>query len=1018
MRGTKQSLSAISEGESFSYFRCIVPFFLLLFSPFPLLAQAYWQQEVNYEIHVSLDDERHQFHASETIEYVNNSPNTLHFIWFHLWPNAYRDGKTALSKQMRQDDDLTLFFSKYKDRGWIDSLQFEINGEPARMELDMKNPDICRVFLDKPLQTGERITISTPFRVQIPKGIFSRLGHLDQAYQITQWYPKPAVYDKDGWHQMPYLGQGEFYSEFGSFDVHITLPENYVVGATGDLVNGEKELAWLDRKVENTKAIIDSVDYYDLSFPASSSATKTLHYHQEKVHDFAWFADKRYHVLKGEVELPESGRKVTTWAMFTNNEADLWANSIEYLNDATYFYSKWVGEYPYNHVTAVDGVLSEGGGMEYPNITIIGQSGDAISLEEVIMHEVGHNWFYGLLASNERDHPWMDEGLNSFIEVRYMKRKYPSLTFEQLLGGGKLRNFALKWVGAKDIPYDKLGQHAYMLQARNNRDQAIELPSNEYTSINYGSIVYTKTAFVYQYLEAYIGREKMDEVLHTYFNQWKFKHPQPADFERVVQQVTGDSLKWFFDGIIRSADKVDYSVGRILRTADTLRVKVRNLGSIAAPFPLAVIRGEDTVAMGWQHGVERSGWINIPCSDCDKVIIDPQRLMPDIDRKNNTMRVHGIFRKTETIQPRFVAYYEDPNKTQFGLAPTIGWNTYDGFMLGFAVYNDLLPKNKFSYMIMPMWAFGSRTVTGSGRLAYTFHQKQQFPNVTIAVTGQRFNVGRISPFYNPSDAFSPQLPRNIIRPELHFDFLPEHRRSNREQSIRLRNTMYITETGKLIRNIPQITYHWKQAFSPHIGELTADLQWLNNEAKLSLEAIYRFKFKKGYGFRARLFFGKFIVRSSTRAFNFRMSSWREYEDYLYEGTYIGRKLDNGFLSQQMMEADGGFKSFMRVGQTNDWLLALNLSSTVYRKIPIEFFASVGTYANAGSIFPGSQLFLAEFGASVIIVRDVLEVHFPFLVSKNIKDDLALSRPSYGQQIRFTFNLNELKPIQRLQKLLN
>jgi hypothetical protein len=120
----------------------------------------------------------------------------------------------------------------------------------------------------------------------------------------------------------------------------------------------------------------------------------------------------------------------------------------------------------------------------------------------------------------------------------------------------------------------------------------------------------------------------------------------------------------------------------------------------------------------------------------------------------------------------------------------------------------------------------------------------------------------------------------------------------------------------------------------------------------------------------------------------------------------------------MMEADGGFKSFMRVGQTNDWLLALNLSSTIYRKIPIEFFASVGTYANAGSIFPGSQLFLAEFGASVIIVRDVLEVHFPFLVSKNIKDDLALSRPSYGQQIRFTFNLNELKPIQRLQKLLN
>ena len=919
---------------------------------------------------------------------------------------------------MRQDDDLTLFFSKYRDRGWIDSLQFAVNGTDARMEIDEKNPDVCRVFLNEPLVPGEKVFIEAPFRVVIPKGIFSRLGHLGQAYQITQWYPKPAVYDKDGWHQMPYLGQGEFYSEFGTFDVKITLPENYVVGATGDLVNGEKELAWLNQKVAETKAIIDSVDYYDLSLPASSPATKTLHYHQENVHDFAWFADKRYHVLKGEVALPESGRKITTWAMFTNNEADLWKNSIEYLNDATYFYSKWVGEYPYNHVTAVDGVLSEGGGMEYPNVTIIGESGDAISLEEVIMHEVGHNWFYGMLASNERDHPWMDEGLNSFIELRYMNRKFPDLKLHDVYGGRKLIDFGLKWLGVYNMEYDKVGQHAYRLQARSNKDQPIELNSNDYTSINYGSIVYMKTAIAFDYLEQYVGREKMDEILHTYFDRWKFKHPQPDDFEKVAIDITGDSLRWFFDGVIRSADKVDYSVSRILQKGDTLKVKVSNLGRIAAPFPLAVVKDNDTVSIGWQEGFEKSGWITIPCSDCEKVIVDPNQVVPDINRKNNTMRVNGIFRKTEPIQPRFVAYYENPNRSQFALAPTVGWNTYDGFLLGVAVYNDILPKNKLSYMFNPMWAFGNRKLTGSGRISYTFHQRQQFPNVTIGVSGQRFNVGRVHPFFNPSDAFSPQLPRNIIRPHIKFDFLPRNRRSNRTQSIRLRNTMYISEAGKVTRNIPQITYRWKQEFSPHIGELTADLQWLNNEAKFSLEAIYRFKFKRGYGFRARFFFGKFILNSSTRAFNFRMSSFREFEDYLYEGTFIGRKISGGFLDQQMMESDGGFKSDFRVGQSTDWILALNLSSTVYRKIPIEFFASVGTYSGAGSDLLGMQLFLAEMGVSVVILRDVLEVHFPFLYSKDIRDDIKLNASNYGQQVRFTFNLNELKPQKRLQKLLN
>ncbi|MBL4586158.1 MAG: M1 family metallopeptidase, partial [Flavobacteriales bacterium] len=631
-------------------------FFLLPFSSF---SQEYFQQEVNYTINVSLDDEKHQLHASLVAQYVNNSPETLNFIWFHLWPNAYKNGKTALGKQMRQDDDLSLFFSKHNDRGWIDSLHFHVNGKPVRTEIDGKNPDICRIFLDEPLLPGEQIVISTPFRVQIPKGIFSRLGHLDQAYQITQWYPKPAVFDKDGWHQMPYLGQGEFYSEFGTFDVHITLPKNYVVGATGDFINGEKEINWLNSKVAETEKIKE-FDYHDLSFPPSSTETKTLHYHQENVHDFGWFADKRYHVLKGEVELPVSKRKVTTWAMFTNNEADLWKNSIEYLNDATYYYSLWVGEYAYNHVTAVDGVLSEGGGMEYPNVTIIGQSGDATSLEEVIMHEVGHNWFYGMLGSNERDHPWMDEGLNSFIEARYMKRKYPKLMLRDIFGRGKLFDFGMKWLGVYDLKYDQMGQHAYGLSARSNTDQPIELRSEEYATINYGTVVYMKTAFAFNYLMEYLGEDKMDELMLAYFQSWKFKHPQPEDFEKVAIKVVGDSLKWFFDGVIRSEDKMDYSITQIRKDSTKLRVKIRNNGKIAGPFPVSLLSGSDTVMTQWFSPIEKSEWIEMDFADCDRVVLDHHEVIPDINRKNNSMRMQGAFKKVEKLQPRFIAYYENP----------------------------------------------------------------------------------------------------------------------------------------------------------------------------------------------------------------------------------------------------------------------------------------------------------------------------------------------------------------------
>lgn len=992
-----------------------IVFFIVV--PFALSAQSYFQQEVNYEIHVSLDDEAHQLHAFQTIEYVNNSPTTLNFIWFHLWPNAYKEGKSALAKQMRKNGDLTFFFSHQRDRGWIDSLDFQVNDQPVRMVVDEQNPDICRVFLNEPLDPGQRVIITTPFRVQIPKGIFSRLGHLDQAYQITQWYPKPAVYDQQGWHPMPYLGQGEFYAEFGTFDVHITLPQNYVVGATGNLVNGEQELAWLDEKVQQTQAITE-FDETDLSFPPSSSTNKTLHYHQEKVHDFAWFADKRYHVLKGEVELPQSGRKVTTWAMFTNNEAHLWKNAIAYLNDATSYYSAWVGEYPYNQVTAVDGVLSEGGGMEYPNVTIIGESGDAITLEEVIVHEVGHNWFYGMLASNERAHPWLDEGLNSFIENRYMRQKHPHLQLHDVYGGRKLLDFGMKWLGVYNLLFSSMSQHVYSVAARANTDQPIALHSEDFTATNYGSMVYMKTALAFNYLMAYIGEAKMRELMTTYFKRWKFKHPQPSDFKAIAIEVTGDSLKWFFDDVIGSDLKIDYAIAKIKQEGETLHVQIRNNGKIPAPFPISILKGKDTLATQWFDGIGHSRWVELKCANCDKLVIDVHEVTPDINRKNNTMRVRGAFRKIEKLQPRLVAYYENPYRTQFALSPTVGWNTYDGFMLGAAVYNDILPSNKFSYMLMPMYAFKSKTITGSARIAYTFHQSKNYPNITLSLSGQRFNVGRVWPYYNPTDKFSPQVPRNLFRQAVVFDFRPKNRANHTKHTFRLRNTMYFTESGKLVRNIPQMTHHWKRAFAPHIGEINTDIQWLNNEVKLGIEAIYRFQFRKGYGIRARLFAGKFFVKSSTPGFNFRMNSFLEYQDYLYDGTFIGRNPGNGFLEQQIMEADGGFKSNIRIGQSNDWLVALNLSSTLYRKIPIELFASVGTYANAKNTFAGAQQFLAEFGVSVILIRDVLEFHFPFLYSQDIKADIQLNAKNYGQQIRFTFNLNEIKPQKRLKELLD
>ena len=230
------------------YFKIILLFLLLPLSSF---AQNYWQQEVNYIINVELNDREHVLNGEISMEYINHSPDTLHEIYIHLWPNAYKDRSTELANQLYRNGDDELYFGNIDNRGSIDGLAFTIDNRKVEPTFPFASPDICVLKLTQALLPKGQLNITTPFRVKIPSGEISRLGHIEQSYQITQWYPKPAVYDKNGWNPMSYLNQGEFYSEFGSFDVSITLPSNYIVGATGDLQT-ESEIQRLKELADKT----------------------------------------------------------------------------------------------------------------------------------------------------------------------------------------------------------------------------------------------------------------------------------------------------------------------------------------------------------------------------------------------------------------------------------------------------------------------------------------------------------------------------------------------------------------------------------------------------------------------------------------------------------------------------------------------------------------------------------------------------------------------------------------------
>ena len=489
----------------------------------------YWQQKLDYTIDVTLNDEDKTLDAFEKIVYTNNSPDTLHFIWFHLWPNAYKNDRTAFSDQLLENGKTDFYFSGKEQRGYINRLDFKVDGATARTEDHPQYIDVVKLVLPKPLLPNQQITITTPFHEKLPFN-FSRGGYDGESFQITQWYPKPAVYDQNGWHPMPYLDQGEFYSEFGSFDVRITVPKNYVVAATGDLQN-EDEKQWLKTRanfeapkakkiIHQPKPMVKSKSNSKPAAPkiVTTTQTKTLQYKQSNIHDFAWFADKRFIVNQDTCQLA-SGKNVLVSSFYTPAEEEQWKNSVQYAKDALRFYSNEVGEYPYNTVTVVQGPESFGGGMEYPTISAISPMPSPKDLDETIAHELGHNWFYGILASNERDHPWMDEGINTFYQYKYMQQKYAVNKTNELL---------------------------FQTIVKRKKDQPIELPATDFSWINYFAVVYHKTADWTQLLETELGTDVFKTQMHNYFEDWKFRHVQPGDFKNNFAKYLGASTDSVF----------------------------------------------------------------------------------------------------------------------------------------------------------------------------------------------------------------------------------------------------------------------------------------------------------------------------------------------------------------------------------------------------------------------------------------------------------------------------------------
>jgi Peptidase family M1 domain len=899
--------------------RKIIFFLLLAFGSQLTAFSQYWQQEVNYTIDVSLNDKEHTLDGFEKIEYINNSPDTLKFIWFHLWPNAYKNDKTAFSDQLLENGSTKFYFSDKDQKGYINKLDFKVNNLTVKLEDHPQHIDIVKLILPVPLPSGQKVTITTPFHVKLPYN-FSRGGHDGQSYQATQWYPKPAVYDRKGWHPMPYLDQGEFYSEFGSFDVSITVPENYVVAATGNLQNtAEKEwlktrssYIWEPIKIKEKTTGGQLKTSYQL-FPTSATQSKTLQYKQSNVHDFAWFADKRFIVNYDTCRLP-SGKVIDIYTYYTPAIKTTWDKSVSYSKDAIHHYSNLVGEYPYNVVSVVQGPKSFGGGMEYPTITVISPGEKAKDLNNTITHEIGHNWFYGILASNERTHPWMDEGLNSYYEKKYSTFKY----------------------GEKSKPE----QAFFETKAISKTDQPIETPSEKYNYFNYALTAYYKTAAWLEYLETQLGTEVFNKAMQEYYTRWQFKHPQPEDFKKSIEQSTGKNLDSVFSyinkkGILPNQKRTGSTTAFIFDIKKLDRYSKQPTKNLYLLGPASGINSYDKVMLG--------GFVTnmkLPPSNF-QFLLAPMyatgsKSLKGLGLAYYTFYPDNIFRKIETgiSGSTFTAdRFTDENGNKIFMAFQ---KIVPGIKLTMKEKN---PRSNFNRYIQ-----FKTFLLGEDALRFYRDTVITLPGPDTTITNKFFTVG---------------------------------------ENATLNQLQLVIENNRVL-------YPYRGEFKIEQGKGFVRTAFTGN---------YFFNYSKEGGLDVRLFAGKFFYTGQKKIipdrYYLNMTGANGYEDYTYSDYFIGRNEFEGVGSQQIMVRDGGFKirtDFLneKIGKTDDWLMAVNFSTTIPSsinpltllpfKIPLKFFVDIGTYAEAWKQKAEVDRFLFNAGLQIPLLKEIVNIYIPIFYS--------------------------------------
>jgi len=913
-------------------------------------------QHIN-SLNVKLNDETKELNIQQEFVYQNNSNITLNTLYFNDWANAYSDKNTALAKSFARQFKKSLHLAKDSERGFTNILTVVDDDYRGISWERSSGKDIIKIELNKPLLPNQTAKIFFTYVVKLPPNKYTPYGYNNKKeYYLKDWYLTPAVFDGE-WHLYSNKNLEDLYTDATETTLNLMYPSelyltsNFRVLGTSEFPSAH--LAQLEGKRHKSCELILA--------PENNFTTHITDYMSIKTDISA----KKYDEV-------------------------MQALSIDRVSE---FISKNLGKYPHEQllVSTIDYNKNPLYGInQLPKF--IRPYEERFQFEMKILKTALINILEETLYLDPRKEQWLNDAIANYLMIAFIEEFYPN----QKLLGALSKIWGLRSFNLAQMDFNEQYPFLYMLMARKNLDQPLTTSSDSLIKFNQKIANKYKAGLGLSYLASYVGKEEVDQSIKTFYQFYQLNRVKSIDFESILKRSSDQDINWFFKNYIYSARRIDYKIKEVEKTEDSLKITVKNKEGTVVPVSLFGLKNDSVISKYWFTNIKEEKTFTIPRGDEDRLVLNYDKKIPEVNQRDNWKSLGGFLSGNKKLKFTFLQDTENPFLNQIFYTPVLEFNIYDGWTPGLRLHNKTLRERPFVYDVSPSYSFREKALVGRGGLSYRKYLSKTglyVANYRIRGSSRHFNINSRASTFTPSVSFG-------WRPDLI---------SNKRQSLSFR---YVNIFRDIDPNLADIRnddpdnpdYSVFNARYARIEDniinykyALFDFQYAQNFSKVSATLEYRWLFKDNRQLNLRFYGGKFIQNNTEADSDFFSFALDRPTDYLFDYGYLGRSEDSGIYSQQIIIAEGGFKSFLdeRYRFSNDWIATSNASVNLWRWI--ELYGDVGFVKNRG--IPAK--FVYDSGIRLNLVTDYFELYFP-LYSNN---GWEIAQPNYGESIRFVVTVS-------------